>query len=171
MKKFCPAIITLLLVLTLAIPLTVFAVTFTLDSIGTLSTEGNRYTEWWYSGENPVLAGTSTAGTEVTVSIDEEASSVTTAEDGTWSYTPTTLVDGTHDVVISTDEDSYAFSLRIGDEETEDTTTTTTETEDTPESTVPDTGAGQVFALLGSVVAISLGFYLLTNKKNASFIE
>ncbi|HDQ88768.1 MAG TPA: hypothetical protein ENN92_01315 [candidate division WWE3 bacterium] len=166
MKKTCLFLLALLITLNTS---SVFAATFTLDKIGTLVTNGQRYTEWWYSGSTPALSGTSAAGTEVTVAFDDASSTVTTGTDGNWTHTPASLETGDYAVVISTDTDSYSFTLHLG--QTMPTGGTTGSVSETTQSTVPDTGVAQVFAILGGGTALVVGWYLLSNKKDSAFLE
>jgi hypothetical protein len=163
MKKICLFLLTLLVTLNFSLA---FGATFTLDKIGALATAGSRYSEWWYTGVSPVLSGTSTAGTEVTVAVDDASSKVTTGSDGTWSYALSNLTTGDYSIAISVDDDSYDFTLHLGQ-----SMPVGGAVSETSQSTVPDTGVAQVFAIFGGVVALVAGWYLLSNKKDSAFLE
>ncbi len=168
MKKICLFLIALLVTLNFSSAL---AASFTLDKIGSLDTGGNRYSEWWYSANSATLSGTSTDASAVTVSVDGESSSATVT-DGAWSHAISGTESKDYAVVISVDGDSYEFTLHMGQLMSGATGTTgTTGVSETTQSTVPDTGVAQVFAIFGGVVALATGWYLLSNKKDSAFLE
>ncbi len=173
MKKFCPLILSFILLLSLPFSGSVYAADFTLDWIGALDTEGQRYSQWWYTGTNPVLRGTSTPGTELEVTLNRETFIVITDEEGQWRFESDLLVEGEHSISLSTETDSYSFILHLGEDVQVVTTTTTTTTDvDTEEATpVPETGTGQVIAIFGGITSLALGWYLLSTRKDASFLD
>ena len=91
----------------------VTAAGFQLKNIGSLDTKGVSYSEWWYSTENPTLSGTTAAGDSVTVTIGGQAGSATVDSSGNWSYTPTNLTVGDHQVSVAGGAGSTAFILHI----------------------------------------------------------
>ena len=86
---------------------------FQLKNIGSLDTKGVSYSEWWYSTENPNLSGITTAGDTVTVTIDGNSNAATVDASGNWSYLPSSLTTGDHQVSISGGAGSVAFTLHI----------------------------------------------------------
>lgn len=91
-----------------------FASGFQLKAIGALDVTGAVSKEWWYSNANPRLSGITPAGSTVTVKIDSVDYSATVDGSGNWTYSPTTLSDGDHAVVISSSAGSQTFTLHIG---------------------------------------------------------
>jgi hypothetical protein len=92
----------------------VFASGFQLKAIGALDVTGAVSKEWWYSNANPALSGITTAGSTVTVKIDDVDYQATVDGSGNWSYIPTTLSDGDHSVVLTSSAGSQSFTLHIG---------------------------------------------------------
>lgn len=99
----------------LLLPVTALAAGFQLTAIGAMDVTGATSTKWWYSTDNPALAGTATANSTVTITIDSVASTTTADASGVWSYTPTALTAGDHSVELSADAGSQSFTLTIGD--------------------------------------------------------
>lgn len=130
----------------------VFSATLSLTKIGALNTDGKTYSEWWYTGSNPMLMGTATASSEVSIKINDDTYTTTADGSGNWSYTPTAGA-GDYSVVISQGEESYSFTLHLGQNfpgALESTETT---------STVPDTGFNQVVAATFGVGIALLATY------------
>ncbi len=170
MKKICLFTLTLLLTFSLS---QAVAASFTLDKIGVLDTAGNRYPQWWYDEANPALSGTATAGAVLSVAVGETASDVTADAEGSWSFSPDTLVQGDNNISIKTDTDTYSFVLSLGQSMPTGGTVPAAgdTTPETTESTVPDTGVGQVMALFGGLLAVSLGWYFFSEKKDSALLE
>jgi len=136
------------------------AATLTLTKIGVLDTQGNIYTDWYYSGTFPTLFGKAAPSQDVTLVLNSKTSTVKASSTGDWSY-PTGLGAGNHTVVISQGTDKLTFNLHLG--QTVPTTTTTTTTPATTTQTtasVPNTGIDQIGALLFASGAIMLAAYL-----------
>jgi len=111
-KLFAPLFIFLVFLFS---PLSILAVDFQITYIGTLATEGKNYSQWWYSGTQPTLKGTGTAGASVEIKIDETTGTTTVGEDGLWSFTPTTtLTEGDHQVTLTSGAETLSFTLTIG---------------------------------------------------------
>lgn len=110
MLKFLLAVLSFLLLNVTS----VFASGFQLKAIGALDVTGAVSKEWWYSNVNPRLSGITTAGSSVTVTIDSVDYSATVDGSGNWTYSPTTLSDGDHTVVVSSSAGSQTFTLHIG---------------------------------------------------------
>jgi len=141
-------IIIITLVLTLFTAQVAFAAGFSLTYIGTLATNGAKYNHWWYTVANPTLKGTATASTAVTVTIDSVASSVTSDAAGVWTFVPTTLTNGDHQVSLSSGGETIAFTLTIG----------STMPSQSSGSGTPTTASTLPVAVLVLVSVLSLGF-------------
>lgn len=93
----------------------VLASGFQLTAIGGLDTTGYQYSEWWYNGTNPTLRGITTPSASVSVSVNGEAQTVTADETGAWSAA-TTMETGDHEVVLTSEGSTIAFTLHLGAE-------------------------------------------------------
>jgi len=124
----------------------VYASSFSLTNIGALSTNGAKYSEWWYTGENPTLVGTAGSSADVNVDIDGSDSSAVAGGSGNWSLATSGLTAGDHNIVISSGSESYSFTLHIGQNVPESVGTAVEITEST--SAVPNTGSDQFISLL-----------------------
>jgi hypothetical protein len=108
MSKIILVAISLLLAITPA-----FAAGFQLDAIGSLSTGGQLYSQWWYQGENPIITGKTAANETVEVSVNDQSQTITASDTGTWSFTPTTLTTGSHQVSLTSLGSTISFTLHI----------------------------------------------------------
>lgn len=89
---------------------------FNLKSIGSVDTSGRQISHWWYAGSVPVLTGEAPAGSTVTISVDGVEGSVTAGDSNDWSYSPGSLSDGDHSVVITNNGSTINFTLTMGKE-------------------------------------------------------
>lgn len=108
MKRNLPLVLTVLFLITGLVlrPSLVRAAELTIEKIGT-SVYTNA-SSWTYYGTNPVFQGITEPGYNVTLIIDEEEeeSVVADEDDGTWTITPTSLVEvGDYDIEIYTFDD------------------------------------------------------------------
>ncbi len=94
----------------------VLASGFNLKSIGSVDTSGRQISHWWYSGSVPVFTGEAPSGSTVTISIDGSEGSVTAGDSNDWSYSPGSLSDGDHSVVITNNGSTINFTLTMGAE-------------------------------------------------------
>lgn len=136
-----------------------------LTNIGSMETN-NSYSHWWYTGQNLVLKGTATASTQVTVTIDSTANNVTADASGNWTFTPTTLTTGDHQLVIASGATSYSFTLTIGSSVPETATSGGTATSEA----IPVTGGlGPTIGLVigGLVLVLGGSYYMMTAKRYA----
>jgi len=159
MKKIC--LFTLSFLLTLSVSI-VLAADLSLTDIGALATSGNTYSEWWYTGTLPVLKGTAGNSATVAITINDEQSSISADGSGNWSFYSEKLITGDHSVSISSGDQTYSFTLHLGQSLPSDLGATP---ETTPSTGVPDTGTGQVIALVAGVSALALGWYFYSGKK------
>ena len=164
MRKKLIALAALLFSLTLATP--VFAAELAVTSIGSLDTStGTFYDAWWYTTENPTLAGTAAASSTVTITIDTIDYIAAADTLGNWSYQPTTLTTGDHTVSITDGVGTVVFSLAIGSDTATTTDTiplqTSTDSASSKGGTLPDSGVGSltVFLALGGLAALGFGTY------------
>lgn len=163
MKKICLALLITLVSFTF---FTAFSATLSLDSIGALDTRGQTYSEWWYTGTSPTLTGSAEAGSTVTVSVDEEESTVTADDSGSWSFTSESFSEGDFDIILSSGEESYSFILHLGQSLPTDFDGTS-ETTSSTKAPTPDGGFGQVLASVIGVSALALGWYFYSDKRNS----
>lgn len=168
MKKICLFFITLLLTFNLS---SVFAAGLTLTHIGSLETSGNTYSEWWYTGTEPVLKGTAEASSTVTILVNGEEYTTTADESGNWTFYSESLTEGDHEITLSSGEETYSFTLHLGQAVPSDLGSTTTETTASTGTAVPETGIGQLFALVGGVSAIALGWYFYTSRRKTFTLD
>jgi hypothetical protein len=167
MKKTClklSIIVLSLFTFFFAFPL---AKALTLDSIGALNTAGGAYSEWWYTGTNPMLRGTAGANEDVTITIGEDSSKVTADAQGAWSY-QTSLSEGDYAITITSGGDSYNFTLHAG-QSMPSNMSNVSETNSTSETTtsVPTTGYPQVAGIALSMTLLAAGaYYLIRARKN-----
>lgn len=139
----------------------VYAGTLQLTNIGAVATGGKMYTEWWYTNVNPKLTGQASSNAEVTVKIDETEDKVNADGSGAWSFSPTTLNEGDHNVSITAESETYAFVLHIGSDVPTQESTTQEST-----SSVPETGSNQIAYLIAiSVLITSAYLYHVKSKK------
>ena len=87
---------------------------FNLKSIGSVDTSGRQMSHWWYSGSVPVFSGEAPRGSTVTISTDGNEASVTAGDNNNWSYSPGSLSDGDHSVVITNNDSTINFTLTMG---------------------------------------------------------
>jgi hypothetical protein len=114
-----------------------------LTSIGTLNISGKTNTEYWYAKVNPKLTGQADPSSIVSIIIDTSSYSASASATGAWSYTPTTLTTGDHDVSLTSGVDSLSFTLHIG-------SAAPTATPSSSPKTLPVTGAlSNTLLLLG----------------------
>lgn len=92
----------------------VLASGFNLKSIGSVDTSGRQISHWWYSGSVPVFTGEAPSGSTVTISVDGTEGSVTAGDGNSWSYSPGSLSDGDHSVVITNNGSTINFTLTMG---------------------------------------------------------
>ncbi len=102
------------------------AATLQLTSIGEILVPTTAFTTWTHEGENPVFVGKATASAQVTILLNSASSQVTADSVGGWIFTPTTLLEGTHSVTISSNSESKAFNLIIASDSASATGTTST---------------------------------------------
>ncbi|MFC1649843.1 LPXTG cell wall anchor domain-containing protein [Patescibacteria group bacterium] len=122
--------------------------TLTVTSIGTVDTSDGVYTNYSYSSANPAISGTTVASEQVGITIDGVSEYVTADSLGVWTYVPTGLTEGSHDLIITSNNESIEFMISI----TETPTTTTVD----DEATLPDTGIEDytVFLALAGFMAL-----------------
>lgn len=158
--------ILLALVLTLIFSFPVYAASFQLTKIGALDTTGKTYPEWWYTGTNPTFSGTASAGTKITVKVNDISAEITANSSGAWSYKPAAMPIGDYYVSFTSTDGNYSFKLHIT--QTLPATFGSTVPQSTPAATVPDTGSNQ---LIMGTVALSLGllgvYFLIDSRKRA----
>lgn len=90
------------------------ALALTIDNIGNSAPTNLTFTQWYYTSQNPIISGTTTANGTVTITIDSIAATTVADASGNWSYTPTTLTTGDHTVIIADTTEQASFTMTIG---------------------------------------------------------
>lgn len=90
-----------------------FAATLQLYSIGNSVVTGKTFTTFTHTGENPIFTGSASANTQVSIALNAATNRITSDSSGAWVFTPTTLLAGTHDVLITAGTESKSFTLTI----------------------------------------------------------
>ncbi len=149
------------LVFTLILVSPVSAATLSVTSIGNLDTSGTFYSSWWYTQENPTLAGTASPSTAVSIDIDGTLGTTTADTLGKWSYKPTTLTAGDYTITITSGAEVVTFSLNIGDSAPAATTIPMQTSTGSATTTLPDSGFGNatIFLALAGIIALGFGGY------------
>lgn len=115
MRKFVLVMMAMMLALTLGIK-GVLASGFNLQSIGSVGTNGQQLSHWWYTNSNPIFLGEAPAGSTITISVDGTESNITADGNNNWSHTSSGLTSGDHRVSISNNGSTISFTLTIGSE-------------------------------------------------------
>ena len=89
---------------------------FNLKSIGSVDTSGQQISHWWYTGSVATMKGEAVAGDTVIISIDGKETTVTADSEGNWTYTPETLSNGDHKVILTSSGSTINFTLSMGTE-------------------------------------------------------
>lgn len=92
----------------------VLASGFQITRIGNLEVTGSLLSDWWYTGTNPTLSGIALANTTVNITVDGVSNSVNSDSDGQWSYTPSNLDSGDHEVLLTSSGSTISFTLHSG---------------------------------------------------------
>ena len=92
----------------------VFAGGFNLKSIGGLNTDGRQISHWWYSSTNAPLTGEATPDSTINITIDEVSASATADTEGMWSYNPSGLSEGDHEISLENNGSTIKFTLTLG---------------------------------------------------------
>jgi len=87
---------------------------FNLKSIGSVDTSGRQISHWWYTGAVATMKGEAAAGETVTISIDGTESTATADGEGNWTYVPTALDGGDHEVILTSSGSTISFTLTMG---------------------------------------------------------
>jgi hypothetical protein len=140
------------------------AATLQLNSIGSSVTTGKTFSTWTYTRENPVFMGTAGPSATVTVTLNSAANTVTADAAGAWTFTPTTLLEGSHTVAIASDAETINFTLVIsptGSSSTtaSDSTATGSTASDSAATDLPVTGglSTTLFLVIAGLASIGLG--------------
>ncbi len=138
----------------------IYAGTFQLTDIGDMPTNGHAYAQWWYTNGNPVLKGTTTASTAVTITVDGTANTAQSDASGAWSYALSGLADGDHAIALSSDAGNYSFTLTIGED-------LPTGISAPAASDVPVAGSVETTLLLTTLGIVILGSGVFLARRNA----
>jgi len=159
MKRTClKSLFLLVVLLSLVITPSLYAASLTLTHIGGLATDGATYSEWWYSGTNPLLKGTAGEGAEVAISVGTEEYTASADSSGYWSY-QTSLAAEDYTIAINSGGEGYSFTLHAGQSMSSGTSTDTVETTQST-TAVPPTGYNQIAGILGGSTLAFAGVYV-----------
>ena len=156
MKKILPILLFIFLVIA---PCSVKAAEFELTDIGASSTTGKSFSRWTYYGVNPEFSGTAASGAQVAITVDETEYTTNADTDGSWTWQPTTLTEGSYQITVSSGSESKSFTLNISSAEDWNGSTATSTAATTATSgadTLPETGSFDQTVLL-----LMFGFSLL----------
>lgn len=92
----------------------VFGGGFNLSSISQVNTSGKQISQWWYSGSNPIFKGETIVGSSVAISIDGTEAEAIVDGDGNWTYSPGGIIDGDHQIVLTSNGSIISFTLTTG---------------------------------------------------------
>jgi len=134
-----------------------------LKSIGALSLGGKTYTEWWYTGVNPVFSGTAKASSDVKVTVGTTVHDTKADASGNWSVI-TTNPAGDYNISVVGDGTTYAFKLHLGQNMSDGSTAP---------AGVPSTGFNQTVSILFSIGVLLLAsyFYFWGSQNNNNKFE
>lgn len=121
---------------------TVVAATLKLTKIGESTTEGQTFRSWVYQGLNPKFEGVTTPDAQVSITLNNANNKVSADAAGGWSFQPTTLIAGQHEVLIGSDGEEIAFTLTIDDGSSASATQSTTSSAVTSTSSAVTTSSG-----------------------------
>jgi len=107
------SVILILLVTCYLLPVTIFAGSGLVFSIGG-ATFIQGATHFWVTSAHPTFSGITTAGAAVSGTVGSEAVSATADASGNWSWTPTADLTGDNTVSITSGSQSASFTLTIG---------------------------------------------------------
>jgi len=144
---------------------TSFSAVLQVNNIGSLNTGGKVYSEWWYTGINPIITGKAAPSSVVAVKVDAASYTTTADSAGNWSYTAT-LPSGDYKISFTQGAETLAFTLHLGQNLPATTGQTT-------QSTTPVTGFNQIVAIsLGiGVLLLATYFYIIGDPKKHSIFE
>jgi len=167
MKNTClKSLFLLVVLLSLVITPTLYAASLTLTHIGGLATNGATYSEWWYSGTNPLLKGTAGEDAEVVISVNTENHAVTADSSGYWSY-QTSLTAEDYTIAINSGGEGYSFTLHAGQSMSSGDAVSTAETTQST-TTVPPTGYNQIAGILGGSTLALAGVYVFLQGRKST---
>ena len=146
-----------------------YAAGLNLTYIGSLATNGSKYTEWWYTGANPVFKGSASSNSSVKITVNDSSQDLTSDSEGSWSYS-STLAYGDHTVKVESGGESYSFTLHLT-QTLPETFGTTTTAETSQSSQVPDTGSNTLIAGTLSVILLAFGVTYFKNVQTKKQIE
>jgi hypothetical protein len=161
MIKNCLKMLTIVTLLSLFVFPTV-AASLSLTNIGALTTNGSKYSEWWYTVANPTLKGTANADSDVKIKINSDESTVKADSAGNWTFS-STMATGNYPIVISSGSESYSFTLHVGQGMPASVGGSGDTTQGT--ATTPDTGSHQLLGIAGSLTLIGIGLMIYINSR------
>ncbi len=92
----------------------VWAAGFSVASIGSVSTNNQQLSHWWYTGNSPVFRGEAGPGADIIVDIDGSQAQIAADSAGNWVYSATGLSEGDHSISFASGGSTIAFTLTIG---------------------------------------------------------
>ena len=128
-------------------------------SIGGIST-GGSLTTWTHEGYNPLIVGTASPSSTVTIDVDSViAATASAGTDGSWQYQPTALNSyGSYEFAISAGSESVLFTLVLAEPSSSSSTAkggaSTSGSVEVPEE-LPQSGSDDI------VLLIAAGMFLI----------
>jgi hypothetical protein len=143
-----------------------FSATLQVTKIGNLELAGKVYTEWWYTGTNPILYGVAAPNSEVTIAIGTTSYKTNSDAQGNWTYS-VSLSSGNYDLVFSQAAEKVSFKLHLGQDLPQNINS------QTQQSTTPNTGYNQMLSLgMGiGILLLATYFYVLGDPRRKSVFE
>ena len=159
MKRLIKSLAVFVVVLLLSAQIAL-AATLKVTSIGGVSTGTGTLTSFTTTKTNPTMIGTATADATVDITIDDLTVAVTADTGGDWSYTPTSLAEGAHDVSIESNLETVAFTLTV---DTDGSTSTSTSSATTSKGGVSTSSASlpEAGAVENTYLLIVAGMFLI----------
>ena len=143
-----------------------FASTLQVTKIGNLDLSGKVYTQWWYTGTNPILYGIASPNSEVTITIGQNSYKANSDSQGNWTYSAS-LSAGDYDLAFSQASEKVSFKLHLGQDLPQDINS------QTQQSTTPNTGYNQMVSLgMGiGILLLATYFYVSGDPRRKSVFE
>jgi hypothetical protein len=86
-----------------------------LTHIGSMTTQGKKFNQWWYEPQKVTLKGVGSKGANIDITIDGKFNTIhSSTTDGTWVYDLGELTVADHSIIIGSGTESYSFVLTVG---------------------------------------------------------
>jgi len=166
MEKILGKVFLMLLLMTVVFFSYSFAATLQVTKIGNLDLAGKVYTQWWYTGTNPILYGVASPNSEVTITIGQNNYKTNSDSQGNWTYSAS-LSAGDYDLTFSQASEKISFKLHLGQDLPQNIDS------QTQQSTTPNTGYNQMVSLgMGiGILLLATYFYVSGDPRRKSVFE